>query len=97
MEAAATAVERDLSLIKALVDTLSIEVRSLDVEAVDPVQLPLDLHEKTRQFETRLIKAALLKSGGKQSEAARLLGTKPSTLNAKIKVLGINVVRLARK
>src|SRR5436309_16104120 len=43
------------------------------------------LHEEVRRFESDLIRAALSKTGGNQSRAARLLGVKHTTLNAKIK------------
>ncbi len=42
-------------------------------------------------FERRLIEAALRRSGGVQKHAAEVLGLKPTTLNEKIKRLGIVV------
>lgn len=45
----------------------------------------LKLHDEVQRFETDLIRIALEKSGGNQVRAARLLGVKPTTLNAKIK------------
>jgi transcriptional regulator with GAF, ATPase, and Fis domain len=38
-----------------------------------------------RQFEVNLIRTALGRTSGSQIRAARLLGLKPTTLNAKIK------------
>ena len=43
------------------------------------------LQDEVRRFETDLIRAALEKAGGNQARAARLLGVKHTTLNAKIK------------
>ena len=43
------------------------------------------LPEAVRRFETHLILAALEKTRGNQLRAARLLGVKHTTLNAKIK------------
>lgn len=43
------------------------------------------LKEHVRIFETELIKRALSKTGGNQTQAARLLGLKLTTLNSKIK------------
>jgi transcriptional regulator with GAF, ATPase, and Fis domain len=43
------------------------------------------LHDEVRTFETELIRTALEKTGGNQARAARLLGVKHTTLNAKIK------------
>jgi len=45
----------------------------------------LNLQEEVRRFETDLIQAALVRTGGNQLRAARLLGVKHTTLNAKIK------------
>ena len=42
-------------------------------------------------FEAGLIRDALIKSKGNQRDAARLLSIKPTTLNAKMKRLGITV------
>lgn len=50
----------------------------------------LNLYEEVKRFETELINAALVRTGGNQSRAARLLGVKHTTLNAKIKRYGIN-------
>lgn len=43
------------------------------------------LHDEVQRFETELIRAALERTGGNQARAARLLGVKHTTLNAKIK------------
>ena len=44
---------------------------------------------EVERFETRLIKLALDHTRGNQSRAAKLLGIKPTTLNSKIKLYGI--------
>lgn len=43
------------------------------------------LSKAVQQFETNLIQCALVRSKGKQTEAAKLLGIKLTTLNAKLK------------
>jgi transcriptional regulator with GAF, ATPase, and Fis domain len=43
------------------------------------------LQDEVHRFEADLIRAALEKTGGNQARAARLLGVKHTTLNAKIK------------
>ena len=43
------------------------------------------LQDEVQRFETELIRTALERTGGNQSRAARLLGVKHTTLNAKIK------------
>jgi DNA-binding NtrC family response regulator len=50
----------------------------------------INLADEVRRFETELIRSTLLRTGGRQRRAARLLGMKVSTLNAKIKRYGIN-------
>jgi DNA-binding NtrC family response regulator len=46
---------------------------------------PVDLKDAVQRFEIDLISAALEKTRGNQSKAARLLGVKHTTLNAKLK------------
>lgn len=43
------------------------------------------LCDEVQRFEIDLIRAALDRTGGNQVRAARLLGVKPTTLNAKLK------------
>jgi len=45
----------------------------------------LNLDDEVRRFEADLIRAALVRTHGNQAHAARLLGVKHTTLNAKIK------------
>jgi DNA-binding NtrC family response regulator len=45
----------------------------------------LNLQEQVHEFEATLIRNALARTRGRQRQAARLLGVKASTLNAKIK------------
>ena len=53
----------------------------------------LKLHDEVQRFETDLIRIALEKSGGSQIRAARLLGVKHTTLNAKIKRYRLQITR----
>ena len=50
-----------------------------------------DLAHEVEAFEASLIREALILSNGNQRHAARKLKIKPSTLNAKMKRLGIAV------
>lgn len=52
---------------------------------------PIKLDKEIDAFEASLIRDALMKSKGNQRDAAKLLGLKPTTLNAKMKRLGITV------
>jgi two-component system response regulator PilR (NtrC family) len=49
----------------------------------------IGLYEAVSRYERQLIEAALRRSGGVQKQAAELLRLKPTTLNEKIKRLGI--------
>lgn len=49
----------------------------------------IDFYAELKRFETFLIRLALDETGGHQARAARLLQIKPSTLNSKIKLYGI--------
>lgn len=66
------------------------------VESLRGGQYPADstdlrLEDEVKRFESRLIREALAKTGGNQARAARLLGVKHTTLNAKIKRYQISV------
>ena len=50
---------------------------------------PLGLQEEVQRYESELIRHALQRTGGNQRRAAKLLGVKVTTLNCKIKRLGI--------
>lgn len=67
--------------------TLSLlsELESLGSLTVPPPETSLNLDDEVRRFEIALIRAALIKTKGNQAKAARLLGVKHTTLNAKIK------------
>ena len=49
----------------------------------------IDFYEEVQRFETGLIRLALDQTRGHQARAARLLNIKPTTLNSKIKLYGI--------
>jgi transcriptional regulator with GAF, ATPase, and Fis domain len=51
----------------------------------------LSFYEEVERFEVLLISSALKKTAGSQVKAARLLGMKNTTLNAKMKKLGLTV------
>ena len=49
----------------------------------------IDFYDEVQRFETGLIRLALDQTRGHQARAARLLHIKPTTLNSKIKLYGI--------
>ena len=63
-----------------------------EVETLASRQEPqpwLGLHEEVQRYESELIREALQRTRGNQRRAAKLLGVKVTTLNCKIKRLGI--------
>ncbi len=79
-----------LNSLKGLARTLTVEVSALESILAPDVDLGIDFYQRVRQFEINLIRLALLRTNGHQLRAARLLGLKRSTLNAKIKLYRIN-------
>jgi DNA-binding NtrC family response regulator len=49
------------------------------------------LQEEVQRYESELIRSALQRTRGNQRRAAQLLGVKVTTLNCKIKRLGISI------
>jgi transcriptional regulator with GAF, ATPase, and Fis domain len=78
-----------LSYLKVLALTLLREIAS--AENMEEPNDTIDLQAEVRRFETELIRSALIHTGGRQRQAARLLGTKVTTLNTKIKRYKIEV------
>lgn len=73
-----------------------------EVEALTNTQSPRanpssSLLEEVKRFEIDLIRAALDKTGGNQTRAARLLGVRHTTLSAKIKRYKIPAIALETK
>lgn len=54
----------------------------------------ISLNTETQRFEIELIRCALIRTMGKQNQAARLLGLKNSTLSDKIKRYKIDIAEV---
>ena len=80
-----------ISYLKILALTLLREIASAENTANGEGNNAIDLQAEVRRFETELIRSALIQTGGRQRQAARLLGTKVTTLNTKIKRYGIEI------
>ena len=78
-----------LDALKKLAQALLLEVSSLEQKKGDVERSNLDLAEEVHEFEADLIRSALVKTGGHQAQAARLLNIKPTTLHEKMKRYGI--------
>jgi DNA-binding NtrC family response regulator len=84
-----------ISLIKSLATTLLSEIDSLAVDIKEPGEdTSFTLSNSVRDFEIKLIKSALLKTGGNQRRAASILGVKVTTLHNKIKTYGIDSLKI---
>ena len=69
--------------------TLLREVESLASQQEPQTTQRLGLQEEVQRYETELIREALQRTRGNQRQAAKLLGVKVTTLNCKIKRLGL--------
>jgi len=84
-----------ISLIRSLATTLLSEIDSLpEIDTSLESNGALVLSEMVRDFEVKLIRTALLRTGGNQRRAAFLLGVKTTTLHNKIKMYGIESIKI---
>ena len=74
-----------LENLREIVYSLLTELESLKQLTPEKSPEPVDLKDAVQRFEMDLINAALERTRGNQSRAARLLGVKHTTLNAKLK------------
>jgi DNA-binding NtrC family response regulator len=82
-------VDNSIELLQGLSRMITIEIESLKLMREHGEERALGFNEEVKRLEISLIHRALLRSGGNQREAAKLLQLRPSTLNAKIKKLRI--------
>ena len=80
-----TNVDVRLNTLRETVLELLDEVESLAISRPVDIKRGARFSDEVRQFEVNLIRTALGRTSGSQIRAARLLGLKPTTLNAKIK------------
>ena len=78
-------VEVRLNTLRETVLQLLEEVESLAISRPVDIKRGARYSDEVRQFEVDLIRTALGRTSGSQIRAAKLLGLKPTTLNAKIK------------
>ena len=71
-------------------DLIPVELRSAaTMPTLANLPAGVGLAEAVSRYERQMIESALRRSGGVQKHAARILGLKPTTLNEKIRRLGI--------
>jgi DNA-binding NtrC family response regulator len=81
----AMAIDARIGSLKILAQSLLRQIEFLEEEAASAPTSDLDAQSEVRRFEAELIRSALIKTGGRQRRAARLLGMKVTTLNTKIR------------
>lgn len=81
-------INNKLEALKMLANSILAEVTSLK-QYREAVSQDIDLAEEVKRFETDLIRCALVRTGGNQRKAARLLKIKPTTLHEKMKRYGV--------
>jgi DNA-binding NtrC family response regulator len=84
------ALNNRIEALKTLALNLLRELEALEQSRADDGGAKLSLHEEVRRFEEDMIRCALIRTGGRQRRAARMLGMSAATLNAKIKRYGIS-------
>lgn len=84
------ALNNRIEALKTLALNLLRELEALEQSRADDRGVKLSLHEEVRRFEEDMIRCALIRTGGRQRRAARMLGMSAATLNAKIKRYGIS-------
>ena len=83
-------VENRLEALKVLSNSILHEVEALKQAKKADLPAKIDLASEVQRYEEDLIRCALLRTGGNQRRAARLLSVKVTTLNMKIKRYGIS-------
>lgn len=83
-------IDNRLEALRVLSNSLVREIEALRKGKAEMLPNKINLNEEVQRFEKELIRCALVRTGGKQRQAARLLNVKVSTLNMKIKRYGIN-------
>ena len=81
----------NLDSLKEAAMTLLREVESLASRQPHTNHQQLGLQEEVQRYESELIRSALQRTRGNQRRAAKILGVKVTTLNCKIKRLGIEL------
>jgi len=75
------------------IETLKAELSNDDINRIDFRNDCIDFYHEVERYEIELIRSALNHCGGNQTQAAKLLHLKSTTLHAKMKHYGLNPVR----
>lgn len=74
-----------IEALKTLMQALLNEIEALNEVSSLDIGDEVNLSDEVHRYEADLIRCALIRTGGRQRRAARLLNMKAATLNAKIK------------
>ena len=74
-----------IEALKTLMQALINEIEALNEVSSLDIGTEVNLSDEVHRYEADLIRCALIRTGGRQRRAARLLNMKVATLNAKIK------------
>ena len=81
----ASTIDARIGSLRILAQSLMRQIEFLEKDAASASSDDFDAQSEVRRFEAELIRSALIKTGGRQRRAARILGMKVTTLNTKIK------------
>lgn len=81
-----------IETLREIASTLLEKLESLQSLQTSRGEARIKLCDEVQRFEIDLIRSALERTGGNQVRAARLLGVKPTTLNAKLKRYKISLI-----
>jgi DNA-binding NtrC family response regulator len=79
-----------LEALRVLALAILREVEAMEERTAEDQSSNVSLNDEVRRFEAELIRSALIRTGGRQRRAARILGMKVTTLNSKIKRYNLN-------
>lgn len=79
-----------LEVLKDIALSLLEEIEALEHVRSINLRRGINLHEELRRFEVHLVQTALERTGGHQTQAAKLLGINLTTLHNKLKRLNIS-------
>jgi transcriptional regulator with GAF, ATPase, and Fis domain len=86
-----TTADARISSLRILALALLKRIECLENDIANGDSSELNLQAEVNRFEAELIRSALIKTGGRQRRAAKLLGAKVTTLNTKIRRYAISV------
>lgn len=89
-----TSLDNRLEALTVLSNSLVKEIEVLRKGKTNVIPDKINLIEEVQRFEKELIRSALVRTGGNQRKAAKLLNVKISTLNDKIKRHGLDTTGL---